>query len=184
MRLLAWPLRLAWPCLLASAFAFQPGPTLAWRMPALRTAGRLSSAICNDVLAPSVHLKTPAEVPCRCLTVELWQRPGTMALGMAGGSLDNGNADGYHDSNEVDRTTMEGQVTKLGERISWTTDHDIVRGEVIEDATAESDVAEAVWQAEYIAAFGVIFLRLFNRFINTSIIRLQSIDKNMHNLKT
>ena len=79
---------------------------------------------------------------------------------------------------------MEGQVTKLGERISWTTDHDIVRGEVIEDATAESDVAEAVWQAEYIAAFGVIFLRLFNRFINTSIIRLQSIDKNIHTLKT
>ena len=54
---------------------------------------------------------------------------------------------------------MEGQVTKLGERISWTTDHDIVRGEVIEDATAESDVAEEVWQAEYLAAFGVIYLR-------------------------
>ena len=81
-----------------------------------------------------------------------------MALRMAGGPLDNSQADGYHDSNEVDRTTMEGQVTKLGERISWTTDHDIVRGEVIEDATAESDVAEGVWQAEYLAAFGVIFL--------------------------
>jgi hypothetical protein len=61
----------------------------------------------------------------------------------------------YHDSNEVDKTTLEGQVTNIGERISWTTEHDVVRGEIIEDATAESDVTEEVWQSEYIAAFGV-----------------------------
>lgn len=47
------------------------------------------------------------------------------------------------------------QVTALGDRISWKTQNSAVRGELIEDATAESDVKEDVWQAEYIAAFGV-----------------------------
>jgi len=59
----------------------------------------------------------------------------------------------YHDSNEVDRTTMEGQVTKVGEKISFNSD--VVRGELIDCATVESDVTEAAWQAEYIKAFGV-----------------------------
>jgi hypothetical protein len=65
------------------------------------------------------------------------------------------NTGAYHDSNEVDKTTMEGQVTNVGDRISWTTENSAVRGELIQDATAESDVTEEVWQAEYIAAFGV-----------------------------
>lgn len=65
------------------------------------------------------------------------------------------NSGEYHDSNEVDKTTMEGQVTKVGERISWTTEHVVERGELTDDATAESDVTEQVWQAEYIEAFGV-----------------------------
>ena len=58
----------------------------------------------------------------------------------------------YHDGNEVDRTTMEGHVTQVGEKISELVD--VVRGEVIETATAESDVEEETWQREYEKAFG------------------------------
>jgi len=59
----------------------------------------------------------------------------------------------YHDSNEIDKTTMEGQVTKVGEKISEF--HTAVRGELIDCATVESDVTEDAWQKEYIKAFGV-----------------------------
>jgi hypothetical protein len=58
----------------------------------------------------------------------------------------------YNDANEVDRTTMEGHVTRVGEKISELMD--VVRGEVIETATAESDVEEETWQREYEKAFG------------------------------
>jgi len=58
----------------------------------------------------------------------------------------------YHDSNEVDRTTLEGHVTKEGEKISEF--HTAVRGELIDCATVESDVTEDVWQQEYRKAYG------------------------------
>ena len=58
----------------------------------------------------------------------------------------------YNDANEVDRTTMQGHVTQVGDRISKLVD--VVRGEVIETATAESDVEEETWQREYEKAFG------------------------------
>ena len=71
--------------------------------------------------------------------------------GGAGGAR--GDIGAYDDRNEVDKTTMEGHVTKVGQKIS---EHmDVVRGELIDTATAESDVTEDVWQAEYIKAFGV-----------------------------
>jgi len=60
----------------------------------------------------------------------------------------------YDDSNEVDRTTIQGHVTQTGEQISALLP-DVVRGELIETATDESDVTEEAWQAEYIRAFGV-----------------------------
>ena len=45
-----------------------------------------------------------------------------MMAGKDGGSTDPDlNTGAYHDSNEVDKTTMEGQVTNVGDRISWTT---------------------------------------------------------------
>ena len=47
---------------------------------------------------------------------------------------------------------MEGHVTRVGEKISELMD--VVRGEVIETATAESDVEEETWQREYEKAFG------------------------------
>jgi len=43
-------------------------------------------------------------------------------------------------------------VTQVGEKISELVD--VVRGEVIETATAESDVEEETWQREYEKAFG------------------------------
>jgi hypothetical protein len=95
----------------------------------------------------------------RALTYLTWQRVGGVAAtSMSGKDAEiqkRQNSGEYHDSNEVDKTTMEGQVTKVGERISWTTEHVVERGELTDDATAESDVTEQVWQAEYIEAFGV-----------------------------
>lgn len=52
---------------------------------------------------------------------------------------------GYHDSNEVDKTGVEGHVTMAGEQISAHLPA-VVRGELIECATDESDITEEAWQ--------------------------------------
>lgn len=103
--------------------------------------GALDVAMAGMAPTPATSTPGPAPTPT----------PRPPMSGRASGA--SGDIGAYDDKNEVDRTTMEGHVTKVGEKIS---EHmDVVRGELIDTATAESDMTEDVWQAEYIKAFGV-----------------------------
>ena len=63
-----------------------------------------------------------------------------------------GSVEGVYTDETEDRTMMEGQVTAPGERISQYAD--IVRPELIQDATADSDVTDEEWEKEYFRVYG------------------------------